>query len=99
MSRLPPISTRTDTLFSYTTLFGSGNGGGVGLGRITARLSFGRVGFDSARAQILRKTLPAMLKESAIGIETAAVIVAPGDDEMHMRVRIDRMSTRLNSSH
>src|SRR3546814_12780408 len=29
-----------------------------------------------------------MRKESASGMETAAVIVAPGEDEMHMRVRL-----------
>src|SRR3546814_2647901 len=42
MIRRPPRSTRTDTLFPYTTLFRSDDIAGIGLGRLPAVLIAGR---------------------------------------------------------
>src|SRR3546814_11391700 len=53
MIRRPPRSTRTDTLFPYTTLFRSGGGGPAGGGRRVA----GR-GLVGARVVGARLTLP-----------------------------------------
>src|SRR3546814_19416730 len=46
MIRRPPRSTRTDTLFPYTTLFRSRHGGGCGAARVVqqARVAFLRHG-------------------------------------------------------
>src|SRR3546814_11094568 len=68
----PPRSTRTDTLFPYTTLFRSGRGRRLRAGR--------RLGIASPRGVGLR-------------------LCARRRDPLPARRRVDRKSTRLNSSH
>src|SRR3546814_11176750 len=81
--RRPPRSTRTDTLFPYTTLFRSlvpGSailmGGDPGIGKSTLLLQ----------------------TAAAIAREGASVVYVSGE-EAAGQVRLDRKSTRLNSSH
>src|SRR3546814_14645149 len=87
MIRRPPISTRTDTLFPYTTLFRSqarhghrvrgGDAGGCGLVRCVAcRL---RVA-DPETARAARRVLNRRSRLASL-------------------LQLDRKSTRLNSSH
>src|SRR3546814_2043786 len=115
MLRLPPISTRTDTLFPYTTLFRSGRGGwprprrrrGVRRaapqdGRAASRA--GAMGEDRAMNQLA--PLPAPAPALAL-----PALIAAADERAQLRfleffaVTIrnphtrDRKSTRLNSSH
>src|SRR3546814_20703849 len=49
MIRRPPRSTRTDTLFPYTTLFRSAGLRGGGLGSCNDSLSFGNIGRSCRR--------------------------------------------------
>src|SRR3546814_18821023 len=93
MLRRPPRSTRTDTLFPYTTLFRSH---GLRRGRGLARRADGldrllpadhpRGGARSPAAAVDDETLPAEGVRG--GLAGGALGVAP-----------DRKSTRLNSSH
>src|SRR3546814_15012701 len=98
MIRRPPRSTRTDTLFPYTTLFRSGLGGQrdwnvnvIDSSRIvlTPTQSGLEVALDSAmdvaREVVYNRVDPDGTRE--------VTVVRQGDD------RIDRKSTRLNSSH
>src|SRR3546814_13814464 len=48
MIRRPPRSTRTDTLFPYTTLFRSDGLGGIDLGELAGDLVEARVGLADA---------------------------------------------------
>src|SRR3546814_18128031 len=91
MIRRPPRSTRTDTLFPYTTLFraGGGHGGAIldiaGNDQRSADL-FGQR-FDPAPERF------ALIAEGELGaLRRKPLGDAPGD-------RVDRKSTRLNSSH
>src|SRR3546814_3820009 len=100
MIRRPPRSTRTDTLFPYTTLFRS-----VALGdrleQYVGRVERGHAGvlFDDAGHGGHRRV--------AHGVARMQVDdVAEGDAQGRVRVRVDRpalrldrKSTRLNSSH
>src|SRR3546814_5762241 len=49
MIRRPPRSTRTDTLFPYTTLFRSHDHGGGRRSQPRSRLSFGKSGVQAGR--------------------------------------------------
>src|SRR3546814_19315480 len=87
MIRRPPRSTRTDTLFPYTTLFRSG-----GIWRLVDR------GLQQIRRVGVTFVIPADIElhrgHGAIGIVRLYVEpVAAGPR------RQDRKSTRLNSSH
>src|SRR3546814_950336 len=113
MIRRPPRSTRTDTVFPYTTLFRSvaivGEEGGVDQRRSAwigrSERHFPRA-LGAQHADVAAK--PMRLDRDA------AVILQRGDDEMELdvgrggagghrqepaRLGIDRKSTRLNSSH
>src|SRR3546814_10865718 len=52
MIRRPPRSTRTDTLFPYTTLFRSGEGAGLDLVTEFLRLRFGQADAGDLRAAV-----------------------------------------------
>src|SRR3546814_21007166 len=90
MSRRPPKSTRTDTLFPYTTLFRS-------LGQIAGDVS-GRT-VDLGRV-LPRKRAAAMGGSAAIGIDDdlaagqARVAVRSADLEQSGRVDADRSEER-----
>src|SRR3546814_2290776 len=106
MIRRPPRSTRTDTLFPYTTLFRSIKGDpkvqfffrdkGLQIGQV---LFFGRVGmmvgeiavhFGEKQMMLTRQQLGELLDHGSGG----AIAGIPTDTKGR-----DRKSTRLNSSH
>src|SRR3546814_11291914 len=83
MIRRPPRSTRTDTLFPYTTLCRSGPDGDVPIEqRATVRTvsMYGRT--------------PGGTTLHHYGVEFTG-----GGDELREQILTDRKSTRLNSSH
>src|SRR3546814_13335641 len=84
----PPRSTRTDTLFPYTTLFRSDDGllllpEGVGIGEIAVLAE--QVGNDRETARL--------------DIEQRVFDLDRSTAEQPFLELIDRKSTRLNSSH
>src|SRR3546814_4401312 len=106
MRRLPPRSTRTDTLFPYTTLFRSAEGGDRDAGRLgdadgVADLHLAAVG--QARGDHVLGDVARGVGGRAVDLgrvlagERAAAVAGPAavgvDDDL------DRKSTRLNSSH
>src|SRR3546814_15116068 len=88
MIRRPPRSTRTDTLFPYTTLFRSV--AHAGLAGVVAHDRADRL-FGETR----------LLRLEAVRLELALDQVALGDLDLLVLgvARQDRKSTRLNSSH
>src|SRR3546814_1498352 len=104
MIRRPPRSTRTDTLFPYTTLFRSEavHGDAVG-GEVVGEAA--RHGGDGAlRRRRVQPVLDAGMRREAADVEDRA---AAGRADMRRRrlgaeeraLDRDRTSTRLNSSH
>src|SRR3546814_4856092 len=112
MIRRPPISTRTDTLFPYTTLFrsdvtylkvaGRWHYLAIVLDKHTRRLLGWRLGRqrDIAltmaalnQAVVRRRPAPGLIFHSDRGSEYAAYAY-----RNHL-AKLDRKSTRLNSSH
>src|SRR3546814_11660965 len=93
MIRPPPRSTRTDTLFPYTTLFRSQTWNG--------KIDDGRCGPPDAGRRDARHPQPQRLDPQA----DERAIGHPGIDAVEGRARPadaqlrDRKSTRLNSSH
>src|SRR3546814_14003167 len=88
MRRRPPRSTRTDTLFPYTTLFRSraaAPAGAVAVPAHRADLGFYLVCHHRADRRCSRKLVGRL------------AVCAGG--AVHVRARGDRKSTRLNSSH
>src|SRR3546814_2429626 len=104
MIRRPPRSTRTDTLFPYTTLFRA-LAALVGVapieGIVGARVGVDR-GEEDARIRVedvLRAVAVVIVDvEDRDRAEAAAVRLARRDRGV-VEVAIDRTSTRLNSSH
>src|SRR3546814_20140621 len=96
MIRRPPRSTRTDTLFPYTTLFRSADGG---QGEILPVARQGGAGFHTAgrRRQGGEPCRPAR-KGRSLALHLCRL---PGCVPAARRpyCREDRKSTRLNSSH
>src|SRR3546814_12395230 len=98
MIRPPPNSTRTDTLFPYTTLFRSWvNGNSVALERAAETTT----GDDTIRLDTLQ-----IEGATTVERETGAERDARGYNEVYdldisssFAGREDRKSTRLNSSH
>src|SRR3546814_18859281 len=101
MIRRPPRSTRTDTLFPYTTLFRSQSD--------PAKLPYwASISVDEARMrkgpspdvpviwEYRRKDLPVKV---IARFETWRKIEDPDGTRGWMAARLDRKSTRLNSSH
>src|SRR3546814_12974534 len=100
MIRRPPRSTRTDTLFPYTTLFRSHGGklsvsADANLGDATGRLTLdggtlqNTVAFATTRDVVLGAGGGTFLTDAALNVSG----IVSGDG------RLDRKSTRLNSSH
>src|SRR3546814_19451884 len=114
MFRRPPRSTRTDTLFPYTTLFRSGDEAvdhpSIELVR---SVDDRQVGVPAAADLALQADragdvldLAGDLRQESVGIirheigERGAVIAVPAVVAAAIEARrIDRKSTRLNSSH
>src|SRR3546814_9756247 len=100
MIRRPPRSTRTDTLFPYTTLFRSGEyrdaeqrGERKGTDRYGAAVD--RQGRSAIASGVACSAVVA-IGMGLLGRHRPALIWAP---VVTPRLRIDRKSTRLNSSH
>src|SRR3546814_13779005 len=102
MIRRPPRSTRTDTLFPYTTLFRAAD---EGHRHAIAQLALAQVGVEDHRELVGRtETTRALhradhdrtgiLQEPLVLVPRMACMVQRAD-----RLRVDRKSTRLNSSH
>src|SRR3546814_6199851 len=105
MSRRPPRSTRTDTLFPYTTRFRSDAADVRTQGRRQRRphrchvrpdpgpfADDGHVGIAERHAVLVHQAL-------AVAQETDAVDVLPARVRWREVLAEDRKSTRLNSSH
>src|SRR3546814_12622821 len=87
MMRRPPSSTRTDTLFPYTTLFRSGQKCYVADGHTLSRR------LESGEHRVAREDDEVVIVDDAVA---DGVLVAEPRDLHPLR---DRKSTRLNSSH
>src|SRR3546814_13816328 len=98
MLRRPPRSTRTDTLFPYTTLFRSGWGPGAGEWRAAQRSTAAH-----STATLGDTNSSELRAEGGIGARRAAVACrrdeADGSIWLETSHDGDRKSTRLNSSH
>src|SRR3546814_13021531 len=93
MLRRPPRTTRTDTLFPYTTLFrSSGNLLARGNGVTVPDRGCQSLGV-TIRCRETELAQPAVLQTIRPGADCDRTGVAPAPD------RQDRKSTRLNSSH
>src|SRR3546814_15029682 len=106
MIRRPPRSTRTDTLFPYTTLFRSLYFDSAGRNRVDRERGDRGAAVDQqpSRYAVDRRARP----EMAVGRHPDAHLVAHHlliadieqfGDAREIRVEADRKSTRLNSSH
>src|SRR3546814_13355685 len=93
MIRRPPRSTRTDTLFPYTTLFRSPRQPAWAGDQVVAPL---------ARLQRAPRRLGegVAVVDRRLGLHAELGVVAEGMKQQgNARVVLDRKSTRLNSSH
>src|SRR3546814_8562912 len=107
MIRRPPRSTRTDTLFPYTTLFRSLKGKGVvrHIGCAAARINrSGSTAADVAGDIGVERQQRVGRRGIDLGRPIAIVGGAAEDDPVAAREHVyapagDRKSTRLNSSH
>src|SRR3546814_15137295 len=91
MLRRPPRSTRTDTLFPYTTLFRS-------IDRLGELVEPGRLDDRRLRQRDLLEPLHQIAEHRALGATGRQRLLA----QLRLEVRLalgDRKSTRLNSSH
>src|SRR3546814_19950927 len=105
MIRRPPRSTRTYTLFPYTTLFRSGACGGSYAILVKDRYGCSnhyRRGACTNGHTIRREEIEARvlegLKHKLVAPEAAADAIRAFQEETNLLTR-DRKSTRLNSSH
>src|SRR3546814_1932147 len=105
MIRRPPRSTRTDTLFPYTTLFRSGHPEralGKGLAELHGLGDLRRVGHQQAAGVQgsggVLHDLPRLrqVEHHAVEVSLVDALVAVALLDL---VALDRKSTRLNSSH
>src|SRR3546814_10986410 len=100
MIRQPPRSTRTDTLFPYTTLFRSGIAVGRDDHRAAGEAEKSVLGADENLHALRRASEVEQADERVLGLQKGEELAdAP---EILQRVHIlqqDRKSTRLNSSH
>src|SRR3546814_13697608 len=101
MIRRPPRSTRTDTLFPYTTLFRSASAGIVpDLFALSVQIRHFRV-VTPKRRRGARGARPSFKDAVArLADALAATVKAQGKlAQARNRLEADRKSTRLNSSH
>src|SRR3546814_6589209 len=108
MIRRPPRSTRTDTLFPYTTLFRSTVGGHLQLSVVVAQHPHVALGAHQ-RAVALQDINGLVDLRRYLGARRLAVAhvadpdrcprVEPGQKLPCVAHALDRKSTRLNSSH
>src|SRR3546814_11515301 len=91
MIRRPPRSTRTDTLFPYTTLFRSCRQVGVTGGEIFVH--------QAAQHRAIAREIVAAEQGQSAEPRRLAFGKASGDEAIEAWVSGDRKSTRLNSSH
>src|SRR3546814_5599308 len=105
MRRRPPRSTRTDTLFPYTTLFRSADVDAAGGGLADRRYDIADPAFHpfdwgsmTAMVALLEMRLGRLESDADAGgaTDTCAAINRDACDRAR---EIDRKSTRLNSSH
>src|SRR3546814_6907471 len=104
MIRRPPRSTRTDTLFPYTTLFRSGVGA-PGIGdphlvdaQVLASQLRGHLRLEAEAVLLQVQRLDHLTAEGLVaGLHVREVEVGEGVGQR--REQADRKSTRLNSSH
>src|SRR3546814_7578869 len=100
MIRRPPRSTRTDTLFPYTTLFRSVHGKGKiecsGIARQRQNIAARRKQIDLVRKQIDLDVVEKLQRGAGVFLRFKQV----AHPVVGTRLRtVDRKSTRLNSSH
>src|SRR3546814_14618228 len=101
MRRRPPRSTRTDTLFPYTTLFRSGR-----TGRAPTRCSSlccagaqtGNVGGMAAKSS-KSPSVEIEVDDRVVRVSNPDRVYFPARGETKLDLVEDRKSTRLNSSH
>src|SRR3546814_11361124 len=104
MRRRPPRSTRTDTLFPYTTLFRSHDADVVLAYGVARTLDPGRK-VEWHRREPIKPARPGWIGRPVAGRDQERVLRLGGaiDDDKHEQrlpgQRRDRKSTRLNSSH
>src|SRR3546814_12889885 len=98
MRRRPPRSTRTDTLFPYTTLFRSLDSfAQIGLGYLSLNRPSGTLsGGESQRTKMIRH-LGSSLTDVTYVFDEPTIGLHPHD--IANMNDLDRKSTRLNSSH
>src|SRR3546814_9951398 len=112
MIRRPPRSTRTDTLFPYTTLFRSGNAAfphgdaqvadaGIGILRRLRVFGVGQAVMPARQPRVLIDHGGEPFRRLGIGALPQGAEGAAGTDDGQIvdAVGGDRTSTRLNSSH
>src|SRR3546814_14081217 len=92
MIRRPPRSTRTDTLFPYTTLFRSRNGRSVSELADIDMPTLVIPGMDERHPQALAEQLARLLPQGKLATAAMSGSIVTAED-------LDRKSTRLNSSH
>src|SRR3546814_14049430 len=100
MIRRPPRSTRTDTLFPYTTLFRSQRvaGESVGLGVVREGGPGGLRSHDRVLSDRVERALPGV-RRLARGARAAGSRYVGRGYAPDIPRTSDRKSTRLNSSH
>src|SRR3546814_3864134 len=107
MIRRPPRSTRTDTLFPYTTLFRSTlrQRHASATGR-TLRLAYRAKGGARREVTISDRSIATLVRrlqdlpgQNLFQYEDAGEVRTVGSDDVNAYIREDRKSTRLNSSH
>src|SRR3546814_15266241 len=92
MIRRPPRSTRTDTLFPYTTLFRSPY-------MERTRIYYRALGYTNDYVWAYHADVPFARPVKPIGAMKVALISTAGPGDRSHRDERDRKSTRLNSSH
>src|SRR3546814_8472946 len=100
MTRRPPRSTRTDTLFPYTTLFRArdrepiAGARGINLHLVEGALFEAGEGCDAERADRIAGRSRRVVADDEAPQRAGAADLGPAHDGCE-----DRKSTRLNSSH
>src|SRR3546814_14525175 len=104
MIRRPPRSTRTDTLFPYTTLFRSGEDLHLALAEVDRAVGDGDLVWIAPVHRVVLEQMRVVLDRAQVVDGDELHVVAPGlerraQHETPDTSEADRKSTRLNSSH